>query len=102
MFLSTFQTALLSLVFLSFLDETVKNSQLGFLLFLPESIAKALGATAFHLLKSVDVTTCLTGAMENLHCPFWIQLCMEIYNCSHFWQLQQQKRSSLLDAENLL
>lgn len=78
------------------LSNTLK---LGLLLFLPESVAKALGVRAFRLSKSVDVTTCLTGAMENLHCPLWIQLCMEIYDCLHFWQLQQQKRSLCLDAE---
>lgn len=42
--------------------------------------------------KSVDVTACLTGAVENLHCPFWIQICVEIYNCSHFWQTEAAEK----------
>lgn len=69
-----------------------KTLKLGSLLFLPESIAKALSVTAFCLLKSMDVTACLTGVMENMHCPFWIPLGVEIYNYSHFWQRQQQKK----------
>lgn len=81
-----------------------KTLKLGLLLFLAESIPKTLSATAFRLLKSVDVTACLTGAVENLHCPFWIQLCVEIYNCSHFWQTEAAEKEArrCLDAENLL
>lgn len=72
-----------------------KTLKLGLLLFLPESIAKALGVTTFCLLKSVDVTACLTGAVENLHCPFWIQLCVEIYNGSRFWQTEAAEKKKL-------
>lgn len=69
-----------------------KTLKLGLLLFLPESVLRALGVTAFCLLKSVDVTPCLTGAVENLHCPFWIQFCVEIYICSHFWQTEAAEK----------
>lgn len=72
-----------------------KTLKLGLLLFLLKSIAKALGFTAFRLLKSVDVTAFLTGAMESLNCRFWIQRRMEIYNCLHFLATGAAEKLSL-------
>lgn len=55
MFVSTFQTALLSLLFLSFLDETVKNSQTWLIAVLTRVNSES---TQCHSFLSAEVNGC--------------------------------------------